>query len=251
MNDDVDVTTIEDGIVQLRLARPPVNALTPPFLDGIAEVLAGLAGDTGPRAVILTGSGTALSAGMDLKQAVGFDRGQQTAMVDALNRCYAAAYEFPKPLIAAANGHAIAGGLFFVLAADYRVVSATALFGLTEVRVGIAFPVVANAIACHELGAGNARRVMLSGANVTGTEARSMGFVDEAVAAAEVGQRGLDAARRYAALPPRAYAAVKAQIRAPVVTGYRDALAEGDPARDAWFSDETRNAAETLLAAGR
>ncbi len=247
MANHIELTTIADGIAQLRLARPPVNALNPAFLNDIADALAALRDDDAVRAVILTGTGKVLSAGMDLKEAMAFDRPAQTAMAEALNRCFAAAYEFPKPLIAAANGHAIAGGLFLILVADWRIVSSAAKLGLTEVRVGIAFPAVPNVIATHELGASAARRLMFGGQNVSADEALGMGFVDAVTAPDQVAGAALARAGEYARIPPRAYAAVKQQVRAQTVERYRIALHAGDPARDGWFTAETRPAAQALL----
>lgn len=247
MSDKVIVETLEEGIVQVRLARMPVNALNPQFLNDIAEAFTGLTSDGNARAVILTGTGKALSAGMDLKEAMSFDREQQARMVNALNHCYATLYGFPKPLIVAANGHAIAGGLFFVLAGDYRMVNERAMLGLTEVRVGVSFPVVAIALACHELGSSGARRIMLSGQNVTAAQALTIGFIDEAVAADDIASRALAAARQYAAIPPKAYSAVKAQMRAATVQAYQAALGNGDPLAAGWFTDETVAAARAIL----
>ena len=76
-----------------------------------------------------------LSGGFDLKAAQGFTSAEEMDIVDHLNADFATMYAFPKPLITAANGAAIAGGLFFVLTADYTVAIPQAKFGLAEVRV--------------------------------------------------------------------------------------------------------------------
>ena len=248
MTGNLVIEQIGDGCVVLRLARAPVNALTPVFLGEIAAALGELERDDAVRSVVLTGTGKVLSAGMDLKEAVTFDVAGLAAMVDGLNRCYAAAYEFSKPLIVAANGHAIAGGLFFVLAGDYRIIASKALLGLTEVRVGVDFPVVASEIACHELGANAARRIMLSGENVTAAQALEMGFADEVVDAQVVVERAIARAREFAAIPPQAYAAVKAQLRQQPIERYQQTLREApDPRCNGWFTDETHAAAAALL----
>ena len=131
----------EDGIAILTLNRAPVNALVPTFLSDIAETLNTLAADKHVHAVVLTSALKVLSGGFDLKAAQAFTSADEKDIVDHLNADLATMYAFPKPLITAAGGAAIAGGLFFVLTADYTIAVPRAKFGLAEVRVGANFPV--------------------------------------------------------------------------------------------------------------
>ena len=106
----------------------------------IAKTLDILATDKDVKAVVLTSALKVLSGGFDLKAAQGFTSAEEMDIVDHLNFDFATMYAFPKPLITAANGAAIAGGLFFVLTADYTVAIPQAKFGLAEVQVGANFP---------------------------------------------------------------------------------------------------------------
>jgi len=98
-------------------------------------------------------------------------------------------YGFPKPLICAANGAAMAGGLFFILVSDYCVANERAVFALAEMRVGLRFPVGPFEIARNELAPHACRRIMLSGATHDAATALQLGVIDEAVAAEEVMER--------------------------------------------------------------
>jgi enoyl-CoA hydratase/carnithine racemase len=240
----------EGGITVLSLDRPPANALNTAVLQTLDRMLDGLVAEEDTRALVLTGAGKVMSAGMDLKELQDFDAGQERAMVEWLNRSFTTLYGLPFPVIAAVNGHAIAGGLFFLLCSDYRVASESAGFGLAEVRVGVRFPVGPLEIARAELAPHALRRLMLGGRNLPAETAVRLGVVDELAPAESVMDRALAAARDYADIPPHTFAAVKAQLRGETLRRIRVAVQrKEDPMLDGWFSEETREAARTQLAA--
>ncbi len=247
-----DEERLGDRVLRMTLNRPPANALTVEFLGALDGRLRDLAHEGNVRALLITGAGRALSAGLDLKQAPGFTRAQQTAMVDGLNRVFANLYAFPKPVITAVNGPAIAGGLFFVLAADYRIAAPGALFGLTEVRIGARFPVSPLEIARAELAPAAARRILLGGRNVEAQNALATGLIDEIAAPDGLLARSEAVAHDYAAIPPKAFAGVKAQLRAPALATMNAAIAnKTDPTRDGWYTDETPDAMRALFETAR
>ena len=248
MTETVIQETIEDGITLLKLNRPPVNALNPAFLNTFDEHLTQIEASSDIRVLVVTSNLSVFSAGMDLKEAQRFSSDDQRDIVDGLNAAFARLYGLAKPVIAAVNGAAIAGGLFFVLAADYSVARQGTKFGLTEVRVGVNFPLTVLEIARDVLSPKAFRRLLLSGRNVDAEAAEEMGIVDEVVAADEVMPRALDCARDYAAIPPIAYANVKAQMRAASLHIMREAIDQkSDPARNGWFTKETQQAMVKLL----
>jgi enoyl-CoA hydratase/carnithine racemase len=242
-----------EGVIALHLHRPPVNALNPAFLDAIHAALDPLEASNDVRAVVIAGVGKVLSAGMDLKELQSFGVDEQCAMVHGLNRTFGRLYGFPKPVICAAHGAAIAGGLFVVLVSDYRVAGERARFGLAEMRVGVEFPVGPMVIARGELGASACRRLMLGGASHDAATALALGVVDEVVATDEVMARATAVAREYATLPPRTYAATKRALRAQALARI-DAAVAAEAARppggerSGWFSDETLEATRAVLA---
>ncbi|MGI9371501.1 MAG: enoyl-CoA hydratase/isomerase family protein [Hyphomicrobiales bacterium] len=238
----------DDGIAMMGLNRAPVNALNPDFLSAIKRHIEELEANPSVRAVILTGNEKLLSAGMDLKELIGFSAEEERATVKGLNETFAALYGFSKPLITAANGHAIAGGLFFVFAGDYRLTVERATFGLTEVRVGVDFPVGPLEIARQEMAPNVRRLIFQRGKNVSSAQALEWGIVDEIVEPNAILARAHQLAMEYAAIPPKAYASVKAQVRGPALKIVQTANKLGsDPALKGWLTDETPVAAQRIL----
>ncbi len=239
-----------DGISVLTLERAPVNALTPALLHAVADELANLDGDPAVRALIIASGLQVFSAGVDLKEAKDFTPAEQTAMVDGLNRCFSALYRFTKPLVTAVNGAAIAGGLYFALTADRVLCDDRGKFGLTEIRVGVMFPVGALEIARSTLPPAAFRRMLLSGEIIDAEAALAIGIVDEIAATEDLMSRAIDAAGDFMAIPKATYAKVKTQMRTPVLEQIDRAVAENsDPAREAWFADETPAAMAATIAA--
>lgn len=250
MSENLTCTDLEAGITRLELARVPVNALNPEYLGEIGDRLAEIESNADVRTVVITSALPVFSAGMDLKEAQQFSVAEQTAVVDGLNSTFSRLYGISKPVVVAVNRAAIAGGLFFALAADYVVAGAGAKFGLTEVRVGVDFPAAPLQIARAELTPQACRRLMLGGGNLDALTARDMGIVDEVVEAESLVSRAVDVARDYATIPALAYAAVKSQLRARTLENINKTIEAGsDPTRDHWFTEETRDAMRVLMAA--
>lgn len=242
------ITQHRDGIVEIGLNRAPVNALSPEFLMAFAGLLDDLAIDKDVRAVVLSSAFKVFSAGVDLKEALNFDQSDQNALVNGLNIGFLRLFEFPKPTVAAITGPAIAGGLFFVLASDFRVSSPKAKFGLAEIRVGVDFPVVPLEIARATLTPNDLRRLMLSGQPITADAAASSGIVDIIAPDDDVLDRAIDMARELATSPSQTYAAVKRQIRGDVIDRINAAMtASANAPKEAWFTSETKAAMQRMI----
>jgi enoyl-CoA hydratase/carnithine racemase len=240
-----DLVAIEeaDGVTVVRLQRPPANAMSPELLDAGAAVVERLR-ERRPAAVVITGQAEFFSGGVDLKLAPTLSDDEQRAMVGGINRLFFDWYGLPHPVVAAVNGHAVAGGLILALCADHRVGSARASYGLTELRVGAPYPGAALAVIRAELDRGPLRRLVLGAELVDGETALEVGLVDEL--AADTEERALEVARELAGLPAATYARVKLQLRDPALVEMREAL-ERDPLAAGWLSDETGDAAAAVL----
>jgi enoyl-CoA hydratase len=243
---DID---IHDGIATLRLNRPPVNAVNLDLLRAADGALRDLAARTDLRALILTGTGKAFCAGLDLKDVPAYGAAGQREMVLGISRMVATLYALPIPTVAAVNGHAIAGGLVIVLACDYRVgTTAPCQIGLTEARAGIPFPQGAMAVVKAELTPAVARRRALLARNSSSQDALADGILDEMQPPARVLPRATEIARDLAAAPALAYAKIKRQLRAETLAAIEPAVAAGtDPLLDSWLSGDTKSAAASLL----
>ena len=201
-------------------------------------MVAGLRADA-PGAVVLTGSGGFFSGGVDLKLAPTLSADEQRGMVAGINRMFADWYGFPGPVVAAVNGHAVAGGLILALCADHRVGVRGASYGLTELRVGAPYPVAALAVVRAELDPGPARRLVLGAALVDGEAALADWSRRRARRAG--GRAGPRPRRR-----PRARGAALRNLRdgqgSAARTGARGDPGAGsseDPLAEGWLSDET------------
>ncbi len=238
-----------EGIAGLELNRGPVNALSPDFLMGFADMLHDMAADDSVRALVLSSPLKVFSAGLDLKEAQDFDLAQQHAIVEGLNQGFLAQFAFPKPVVVAVNGAAIAGGLFFVLASDLRVAGPRAAFGLAEVRVGADFPVGPMEIARATLDPNTLRRLMLTGQPIQARQALAEGVVDHLVDDPDtLMDRAQAEARALADLPSIAFGAIKRQIREPAITAIESAIALGANAPEGgWFNAQTRDAMRRMI----
>src|SRR5262245_51494335 len=196
-----------DGIAVVTLDNPPMNTMNAGLLEELAALFEGLGADPAVRAAVIAAEGAAFSAGLDLKTVPRLDRLGQRCLVDAMNAGFGTLYGWPKPLVAAVNGHAIAGGLVLALCADWRVVADVPMqVSLAEVRVGVTYPVAALEVARGELAPAMARRLVLLGETLDAATACAHAIFDECVPLPELRRQAVVQAIRHAALPPKAFA---------------------------------------------
>jgi enoyl-CoA hydratase len=226
--------TIErsDAIATLTLDRPPANAMNLELLDELVAALAAVADDP-PGALVLAGRQGFFSAGVDLKAVPGYGPDEQRRMVVAINEMALAAYALPCPVIGAITGHAIAGGLVLALCADLRVASTAGSYGLTEVKVGVAYPQAAIGVVRAELAPNAARVLALGNALVDASECVRLGVFDEALEPPAVLPRAVELAGTLAAFPAETYARTKRELRGATVEQLRRDAAE-DPLLGSW-----------------
>jgi enoyl-CoA hydratase len=241
----------KNGIAVVTLANPPMNAMDAALLEEMANLFEGLAADRAVRAAVITADGPAFSAGLNLKTTPGLDRLGQRRLVDALNNGFGTLYAWPKPLVAAVNGHAIAGGLILALCADWRIVADTPMhISLAEVRVGVTYPVAPLQIARAELAPSAARRLILLGETIDAASAEALAIVDERVPPKILLARAVAQAQRHAGLPPQAFATTKRELRAAELERIGAARAgQGEPRLAAWLGEEMRRASAAVLRA--
>jgi enoyl-CoA hydratase len=218
-----------DGVAVVRLAHGKVNALDLELVEAVTGVFRELAGD-GSRAVVLTGAGRSFSAGVDLKRIVDGGADYVRAFVPALAAAFEAAFVLPKPLVAAVNGHAIAGGCVLAACADHRVMAAgNGRIGVPELLVGVPFPLAALEVMAFALGPVGARRAILGAQPLDPPAALAAGLVDEVTDAEALHEGALRTADRLAAtVPADTFAHTKAALR----RGVTDRLATAGPGAD-------------------
>ncbi len=236
-------------VTVLRLRRPPANAIDRSFAREIEASLGRLEEDPNTGAVVLTGTDRFFSAGLDLKTVPRLDVDEQREMILAFGRMVARLYAFPKPTVAAVNGHAVAGGLLLTLSCDYRVgPEQQCEFGLTGARAGIPYPVSAMEVIRAELSPAAARTMVLTGRTFGPQEALALGVLDDLAAPASVLPTACDVAQGLARLPQYAYANTKNHLRQDALAAIREALETGtDPMMDSWLTPETQSASARAL----
>jgi enoyl-CoA hydratase len=240
----------QEGVAVVLMDRPPANALDRELGGELIETAEQLR-DAGRRAVVLAGSERFFSAGLDLKVVPTLGPEEQSEMVMGINRMVAAWCAIPCPVVCAVTGHAIAGGLILALTGDYRVGATAGKLGLTEVRVGVAYPAGAMAMVRFELSPPAARILTLRGDLFDPPHALELGLVDELAAPEEVVPRAIHVARAMGELPAETYAVVKRQVRGDLLDELRRIVdEEDDPLLGAWLSDETEQAASATLSEG-
>lgn len=132
---------VSDGIAEISLERPKVNAMSSALLEELRLAFEGAAADDGVKGALLVGAGRCLSAGLDLDEVAGLDWASGDRFLDRLDAAFGAAFRFPKPLAVAVHGHAVAGGLVIALCADFVALGqGDYKIGLTELAVGVPFP---------------------------------------------------------------------------------------------------------------
>jgi enoyl-CoA hydratase len=235
----IDLRT-EDGIAIMTMAHGKANALDVEFCNALAERFDALRNDPA-KAVILTAEGKIFSAGVDLKRLVDNGPAYVREFLPSLHRLYEAVFFHPKPVVAAINGHAIAGGCVLAACADRRIIAqGMSRVGVTELLVGVAFPPLAFEVVRSVVPERFLPEVLYSGATYDTDTAVERGWIDEVVEAEDLMEDALAVAQELAELPPAAFAMTKAQIREPA----RDRLAKSgaaaeQAATEIWCADET------------
>jgi 3,2-trans-enoyl-CoA isomerase len=237
----VDLTR-ERKVAVLTLQRGKVNAINKAVVEELRLRLDEIRADGSSEAVVLTGRGKFFSFGLDVPELYPLSEAEFTRFVERFTELYTAVYVYPKPVIAALNGHAIAGGCMLALACDRRLmVEGKGKIGLNEVTFGSS--VFAGSVemlrAC--VGERNAERILFSGEMFGGDAALALGLVDRMVPAGDLLGPALEEAARLAGGDKSAFGAMKHLLRGPVAEAMRSR--ERESIREfvrIWYSESTR-----------
>lgn len=234
---------------ELRLARPPVNALNGALLTRLGAAVDEAVG-AGCRGLVLSGSPGHFTGGLDVVELLTLDRAGMTAFWAQFIGCLKTLARVPVPIVAAVTGHSPAGGAVLALYCDRRVMAAGEYrIGLNEVQVGLYPGHVIHAVFTRIVGTRIAAELLSTGALVPAARALELGFVDEVVPAETVVERSRAWLAHVLALPPAAYARTRALVRADLVAIMdRVGEREYEAMNEAWFSGETQATVRALVA---
>ena len=233
--------TDHGAVRELRLDRPPVNALTPELVAALHEAVTKAPGE-GARALVLSGSPGRFSGGLDVPVLVDFDRPAMERLWQDFYRLLLALAASPIPIAAAITGHSPAGGAVLATYCDYRILAdGDFRIGYNEVAVGIPMPIAILKCVARLVGPRQAERLCGAGLLISPQEALRIGLVDELVPLDRVVERAIEWANGMIALPPNAMSKTREAAREDLVRLMEEGLAtEGELLVSNWFSDETQ-----------
>jgi len=208
--------TERDGVAIVTLAHGKANALDTEFCAALTKAFVKLKSGKA-RAVVLTGQDGMFSAGVNLIRARDGGPRYIRKFLPVLNKMFDTVFCFEKPVVAAINGHAIAGGCVLACCADMRVMARDAgRIGVTELLVGLPFPALAFEVMRFVTMSPDLPAMLYTGETFPPPDAIDRGLIDEIVEPQTLLDRAVEAAQRLAALSPQAFAATKQQLRVDV-----------------------------------
>jgi enoyl-CoA hydratase/carnithine racemase len=243
--------TFDHGpIRELRLDRPPANALSPELIAALRLGIESAPGE-GARALVLSGAPGRFSGGLDVPHLIQLDR---PAILAAWRDFYAmmrALATSPIPIAAAITGHSPAGGAVISLFCDVRIMAEGDFrIGLNEVQVGIPLPPVIYKTMRRVVGNRQAERLCVAGALIPAAEARQVGLVDELAAPGRVVERAVEWCQSLLDLPPKAMAATRRLARADLAAFFANEEKNEEEILGVlgeWFSEETQRMLQELV----
>lgn len=202
----------------LRFEHGKASVLDLEFCGAIADAVEELGARDTTHAIVLTGTGSIFSAGVDLFRIVDGGAEYVSLFLPALDRLFRSIFSCGKPVVAAVNGHAIAGGAIATLCCDHRIMAeGKGRIGTPELLVGVAYPPLVVEVMRYALPAEHLQRTAFMGETLLPDEALERGFVDEVVPADALVERAIEVARAYAAIPTASWELSKRQLHAPAL----------------------------------
>lgn len=216
---------VTNGVATITLNRPANrNALSEELVESVLVSLRAAIADPAARVIVLTGTGTVFCAGADLKERrtvrPGTDGGPPTFV-----QIFEEIQGSPKPVVAKLNGSALAGGLGLACSCDIVIAPDTAMFGFTEVRIGVA-PAIISVVCLPRLRHADAAELFLTGERIGAAEALRVGLINRCVPADQVQATTDELVGRLLLGGPQAIAATKKLLRdVPSIPSQSEAFA--------------------------
>jgi enoyl-CoA hydratase/carnithine racemase len=238
--DFVRVST-NDGIAEVVLKRGKVNALNEPTVEELRACFERVAADPGARAVVFTADGPFFSFGFDIPEFLSYSKEAFSRFLEKFTGLYTYLFTYPKPLVAALNGHAVAGGCMLALACDYRImVSGKAKISLNEITFGSSVFAGSVEMLKHLVGGRNAQAVLYDGTMYSAEAALQIGLVDQVSSDEKLLEDARQVARRLAGKDAAAFRGIKHLLRGPLAEEMaRNEKKSIHEFADIWYSENT------------
>lgn len=232
-----------DGIAKVILSRGKVNAINEFVIDELTACFKELADDTQTKAVIISGQGKFFTYGFDIPEFLNYKKEDFLRYLTKFTDFYGDVFLFPKPVIAALNGHTMAGGCMIAIACDYRImVSGKAKISLNEINFGSSLFAGSVEIIKLWLGQKNAETAVYTGAMYTAEEAFQLGLIHQVSTEADLEANARSIAEQLAAKDGVAFRSIKHLLRKPLADEIKKR--EKDSLLgfvDIWYSENTWN----------
>lgn len=233
--------SIDGAVATLTISRGKVNAISETLAEELRKNFEEILNDNGVKAVVLTGQGSFFSFGLDIPEFLNYPKEDFQRFVKKFADLYTYIFSYPKPVIAALNGHTVAGGFMLATACDYRIlVTGKARMSLNEITFGSSlFPGSAEMLR-YCVGDRKAEIISVTGDMYSAEQAKDMGLVDQVTTEELLGKESMKVASGFASRFGAAFRSIKNLLRSDTAAcmrvkdeKYRDEMI------DIWYSEET------------
>ena len=241
--------TIDHGTVrELRLARPPANAINPELMEILMQALNDASGSC--EAIVISGRPGMFTAGLDVPELIQYNRDQMLQVWQQFLSMLETVARLPVLSVFAITGHAPAGGIVLALYGDYRIMpKGEFITGLNEVQVGLVVTPVIHKALERAVGPRIAEKILVAGKILNAEQALEIGLVDElADDPDDVVRRAVNWCEQMLALPRLAMTATRSLVRSDLVRLFDDSSnLDAEKFVDIWFSESTQTALSNLV----
>ncbi len=237
------------GITTLEMNRGKVNALNEILLKELSEEITRLDKDDDTQAIIITGEGKFFSFGFDISEIYKYNRTKFTEYITNFTKLYTKMFIYPKPIIAALNGHTIAGGCVLAIACDQRImVDDSSKISMNELSFGSSVMSGIVEMLRFATGGQNASKILLSGEMFTAQNALEMNLIDEIVPEDRLLERARELAKKMGSMSQPGFSSIKNLLRRPIVEQIgRDEGGSISEFIDIWYSEKVRNNLKNIM----
>jgi enoyl-CoA hydratase/carnithine racemase len=237
----------QDQVVMLKLDHGVTNAINLELVEELGHALQGVKNDSGVKALVFTSANDKFfSIGFDIPALIKLNRPDFETFYREFNRLCLDLFTFPKPIVAALPGHAIAGGYILALCCDYRLVAmGKKLVGLNEVKLGVPVPYISDCILRDLIGVRYARQIVELGEFFSPEDALQLGLVDQILDPHVLLPEAVAKAALLGSSPGSAFRLIKRNRTEPIEV---QVLSLWDKKQrdfiDCWYSEPTRQLLE-------
>lgn len=238
--------TNQSGVRVLKMTHGKANALDLEFCEALTKAFEGEALEPDP--LVLTGTGRIFSAGVDLPRIVREGDDYIGEFLRALDECFLRLFELNKPVVAAVNGHAIAGGCILAAACDSALmVQEGATVGVPELAVGVPFPPLPLEILRQAVGTSAAQHLAFSCENVSPETALELGLVRRLTSAEALLPSAVSEAVRLGSMPRESFRLTKRQLRAPAMANLAALKQHAKEVAAQWRTAQVKDAIQRFV----